>query len=278
MLVTLVLVLALYAAIIGGLVALIFVSPKWGIAGVVIGAIIAATTGSHLGGASTFLLRVAGARPLGDDHPLDTSVERLAQLADLPPPQLFLVDSETPNAFTVGLKRTTSRIAVTSGLLETLEPNELEAVLAHELSHVANRDAVVMTFASVPRAIGETMIAEEGVVFYLWWVVWWIGIPIWALGSLLTLALSRYREFAADRGSALLTGRPETLMSALEKLDAHGADIPSADVRDLGRVEALWIVATGGARLQLLSDHPPLAERLARLAEMAREQGRPVGP
>ena len=151
-------------------------------------------------------------------------------------------------------------------------------MLAHELSHVANRDAVVMTFASVPRAIGETMIGEEGVVFYVWWVVWWIGIPIWAIGSLLTLTLSRYREFAADRGSALLTGRPETLMSALEKLESHGAGIPSEDLRALGRVEALWIVATGGPRLQLLSDHPPLAKRLARLAEMAREQGRPVGP
>ena len=87
-------------------------------------------------------------------------------------------------------------------------------LLAHELAHVANRDAGVMTFAGVPRTLGETLIAEEGVVFYAWFFIWWLGIPIWALGSLITLTLSRYREFAADRGSAVLTGRPADMMSA----------------------------------------------------------------
>jgi heat shock protein HtpX len=275
---TLLLVVALYAALAAGVIALIVAWPKWGAVAVVVALVIIATTGSQFRGAATFLLRAAGARALGDDHALGVTVERLAQLADVPPPRLYVIESETPNAFTVGTRRGSSRIAVTSTLLDALEPNEIEAVLAHELSHVANRDAVVMTFASVPRAIGETMIAEEGVVFYIWWVVWWIGIPIWAIGSLLTLTLSRYREFAADRGSALLTGRPETLMSALEKLESHGAGIPAGDLRELGRVEALWIVATGGPRLQFLSDHPPLEKRLARLAEMAREQGRPIGP
>jgi heat shock protein HtpX len=274
---TLVLVVALYAALAAGVIALIVAWPMWGAVAVVVAVVIVVTTSSQFRGATAFLLRAAGARPLVDDHALGGSVERLAQLADVPPPRLYVIESETPNAFTVGTRRRSSRIAVTSAVLDALEPDEIEAVLGHELSHVANRDAVVMTFASVPRAIGETMIAEEGVVFYIWWVVWWIGIPIWAIGSLLTLTLSRYREFAADRGSALLTGRPETLMSALEKLESHGAGIPAGDLRELGRVEALWIVATGGPRLQFLSDHPPLEKRLARLGEMAREQGRPVG-
>ena len=166
---------------------------------------------------------------------------------------------------------------MTTGLPSDLVPHELEASLAHELAHVANRDAALMTRASVPRTLGETMIAEEGLVFYVWFFVWWFGILIWALGSLLTLALSRYREFAADRGSALLTGRPESLMSALVKLAGPDAAIPDADLRRLSRVESLWVVPNGKARFAVFSDHPPLERRFARLEAMAREMGRPVG-
>ena len=137
-------------------------------------------------------------------------------------------------------------------------------MLAHELSHVANRDAIVMTFASVPRAIGETMIGEEGVVFYIWWVVWWVGVPIWAIGSLLTLTLSRYREFAADRGSALThraaRDADERTREALESLPAPG--FPAEDLRQLGRVEsALDRLATGAVpRLQFLLRPSPARE------------------
>jgi heat shock protein HtpX len=275
---TMLLVIALYASIAAGVIVLIVLKRTWSVFVLVIAAgLIVATTG-HVRSASGFLLRAAGAQPLPLDHELGASAQRLAQLADVPSPRLYLVESGTPNAFTVGTSPRSSRIALTSALLDTLEPDEIEAVLAHELSHVANRDAVVMTFASVPRALGETMIGEQGAVFFIWWVVWWIGIPIWAIGSLLTLTLSRYREFAADRGSALLTGRPELLMSALEKLQAGGAAIPDDDLRNLSRVEALWIVASGGTRFRILSDHPPLEDRLARLAEMTRNQGRTVGP
>src|SRR5947208_3142426 len=139
--------------------------------------------------------------------------------------------------------------------------------------------AGVMTVASVPRTLGETLIAEEGLVFYVWFFIWWLGVPIWIFGTLLTLALSRYREYAADRGSALLTGRPAALMSALVKLDDRGAGIPADDLRALARVEALWVVPNGRRpRFSLFADHPPLEKRLARLAEMARVMGSAVGP
>lgn len=275
---TLLLVAALYVAIVLGFAAVILISLRWGVVAILIGCVVVRTAYGHVTGASGFLLRTAGARPLTDSRFPHQSLARLAALADIPTPELSLVDSSTPNAFTVGTRRRRSTIAVTSSLLEVLDHDELEAVLGHELSHIANRDAGVMTFASVPRILGETLIGEPGPVFLIWMFIWWIGIPIWALGSLLTVTLSRYREYTADRGAALLTGRPATLMSALEKLERGARGIPGADIRALGRVEALCIVSSGGSRLTLFRDHPPLKKRIARLAAMAREQGRAVDP
>jgi heat shock protein HtpX len=275
---TLLLVVALYAAIAVGFVAVIWISLKWGTVAVLIGCVVVVTALGHITGASGLLLRAAGAQPFSDSRFLRESVTRLAALADIPAPELSLVESSTPNAFTVGTRRRRSTIAVTSSLLELLEPEEVEAVLAHELSHIANRDASVMTFASVPRTLGETLIGEQSSMFFLWFFVWWVGLPLWAVGSLLTLTLSRYREYTADRGAALLTGRPETLMSALERLERGSRGIPATDLRAIGRVDALCIVSSGGARVALFRDHPPLEKRLARLAAIAREQGRTVGP
>jgi heat shock protein HtpX len=274
MAVTLLLVVALYAAIAVGLGWLISVSLEWGVVALVLGGFVVVAATGHITGASGLLLRAAGAEPFNDARFPRESLTRLAALADIPTPELYLLESSTPNAFTVGTRRRRSTIAVTSSLLDLLEADELEAVLAHELSHIANRDAAVMTFASVPRTLGETLIGEQSSMFYLWTLVWWIGIPLWAFGSLLTLTLSRYREYTADRGAALLTGRPETLMSALERVERGGRGIPATDIRAIGSVEALCIVSTGGGRLTLFRDHPPLEKRLARLAAMAREQGR----
>jgi heat shock protein HtpX len=276
MAVTLGLVLALYAAIVLVLGLLVVVlDTRWVAVVTIVALVVFATVAVHMDGASGLLLRASGAEPL-DDRTLTASLARLSQLAGLRPPSLSILETSTANAFTVGTRAQNSRIVVTSGLLDALDPAELEAVLAHELAHIANHDAAVMTFSSVPRMIGETMIGEQEPVSYIWTLVWWIGIPLWALGSVLTLALSRYREFAADRGSALLTGRPETLMSALEKLVEPDRRIPIDDLRLLGRVEALCIVASGGTRLTLFSDHPPLGKRLEQLSLLAREMGRPV--
>ena len=141
---------------------------------------------------------------------------------------------------------------MTRGLEASLTDDELDAVLAHELAHIANRDAVVMTAASVPRTIGTLLVGGEGPDLFVlvWLLLWPFGLPLIACGTLITLTISRYREFAADRGSALLTGAPEHLMSALERLS--GAErIPEQDLR-LAPVEALWIVPTQTRRFRLL--------------------------
>ena len=271
---------ALYLAIPALLVLLGYAEPTWSPFIVVITLVIVGATVARYRSASGLMLSATGADRVESDNEreLHSLLERLAGLADVVTPSVAVVDTAVANAFSVGVRRRDATVVVTTGLQRLLTPNELEAVLGHELTHVANRDAGVMTAMAVPRTIGETMIAEEGSAFYVWFVVWWIGIPLWALGTLLTLTLSRYREFAADRGAALLTGRPADLMSALVKLSGRDTEIPDDDLRRLSTVEALCVVANGGARFSLFSDHPPLAKRLARLAEMTRAQGEPVGP
>ena len=270
---------ALYAAIATGLVVLALVEPSWTPFIAALTFIVVATTVGKYRSASGLMLDAVGAEPASarDEPEAYAMLERLAALADAPTPGLAIVDSPTPNAFTVGVRRRTATVVVTDGLRKLLTKPELEAVLAHELSHVANRDAGVMTLAGVPRTLGETLIGEQGPIFYTWFFIWWLGVPVWALGSLFTLTLSRYREFAADRGSSLLTGRPADMMSALVKLTGEGASIPNSDLRKLARVEALWVVGTGRARLTFFSDHPPLEQRLARLEEMAQTMGAPDG-
>lgn len=272
-------VTALYCSIAAGLVVLAVVEPTWTPYIVVLTFVVVGTTIGRYRTAGGLMLDSVGAEPATtrDEPKLYAMLERLSALADVPVPSLSVVDSPTPNAFTVGVRRRNATIVVTNALEGLLSRAELEAVLGHELAHIANRDAGVMTLAGVPRTLGETLIGEEGVVFYTWFFIWWLGIPIWGLGSLITLTLSRYREFAADRGSSLLTGRPEDMMSALVKLTGSGASIPNTDLRKLARVEALWVVATGRARLAFFSDHPPLEQRLARLEKMAQTMGEPVG-
>jgi Zn-dependent protease with chaperone function len=137
---------------------------------------------------------------------------------------------------------------------------------------IAHRDAAVMTAVAVPRTLGEVIITgpSETWIGLLWLVIWPLGMVPFAIGSVLTLMVSRYREYAADRGSAILTGAPEQLMSALEKVSTHAAEIPHADLR---AANAFCIVSTEAQRFALFSDHPPLEKRLAALAEIARELG-----
>jgi heat shock protein HtpX len=267
----------LYLGILAGIVAL-FVTlpgrwPYWLVAAV---AILGWSAFAHYRSAESLLLRSVGAsRPTREESlDLHRRLERLAALAGLPPPGAAVVHSDVPNAFAVGLSPGRSVVAVTRGLEETLTDAELDAVLAHELAHIANRDAVVMTAASVPRTLGTLLVGGEGpdLFLYVWLLLWPFGIPLIALGTLITLTISRYREFAADRGSALLTGAPEHLMSALERLSGSER-IPEEDLR-LAAVEALWIVPTQTRRFRWLMDHPPLEERLAALAEIARDLGK----
>jgi len=188
----------------------------------------------------------------------------------VPAPDVVVAHSRAANALAVPTQGT-NLIVVTTELLRVLEPAEVEAVLAHEITHLANGDGKVMTFVGGPALAGSGLWhaddARGKIAFVL---VYW---PFWLLGLLLMRAVSRYREYTSDRGSALLTGAPEQLMSALTKLagkQAHG------DLRGGAAISALCVVESR-RRWGLLADHPPLDKRLARLAQMAREQGSPLG-
>ena len=274
MLLALVLLAAFYAGIAAGVLAIFWWQPGWLAYGlVVVIALVAAL--AHLHGSESLVLRSARARRRAViEHRLQRHLERLAALADVPVPRLAVVDTKTPNAFTVGITPGRTVVAVTEGLSHALNDRELEAVLAHELTHIANRDASVMTVVSFPRTLGQTLIGDDSLAVVVLFVVWPLGLPLWALGTLLTLTVSRYREYAADRGAALLTGAPEQLMSALRKLsDRH---IPSGDLRLQGAAEAFCIVPVRTPRFELFMDHPPLEKRLAALEELARSLGRPA--
>jgi heat shock protein HtpX len=199
-------------------------------------------------------------------------VARLCGLAGLPKPRVAVVDTELPDAFAAGRNPTRSTIAVTRGLVARLEPDELEAVLAHELSHIANRDGAVMTLASFPALSLRELLQEAS------WKAWVFGLPLMLLACLvyafstgLMLTVSRCREYSADRGAAIITGAPEQLMSALQKIAGTIPEIPQQDLRSVASMSAFFIVPP---KLRSLT-HPPLEKRLERLAEIAREIGKP---
>ena len=228
---------------------------------------------------------------------LHAMVERLCAMADLPKPKVAIIDTDMPNAFATGRSPKHAAVAVTSGLMRRLDPEEIEGVLAHELSHVANRDVLVMTLASF-FAMLAGLLTRFGLYagmfgggfgsnrnsndnnngIPVWLAVLVISIVVYAISWVLIRTLSRYREFAADRGSALITGAPEHLMSALQKISGQIAAIPSQDLRDVAAMNAFFIIPTTVKQKTavLFMDHPPLEQRLEKLAEIAREMGRPV--
>ena len=209
----------------------------------------------------------------GERAELQALVARVAAQADLPPPRVAIARSWAPNAFSVGLTEKRAVVAFTTELLRRdLTPGELEAVVAHELAHVANRDGVVMTFVSAPALLGSAMWQDDSwrgkIVFLLFY---W---PFFFVGLLTMWTLSRYREYIADRGAATITGAPEQLMSALQKLGGRPA---RGDLRGGLAVQALCILPArkrGWRRFELLGDHPPLEKRLERLEELSRELGK----
>jgi heat shock protein HtpX len=226
----------------------------------------------HVWSAPRLALRAAGARvlPPGDEPELQALVARLAAQADLRPPRVALVESGTPNAFAVGVRRNDAVVAVTTELLRRLDERELEAVVAHEVAHVANRDGLVMTLVAAFSTAGMAMLesgedrppAPVAFAFYS---------PIFVVGLLLQWTISRYREYAADRGAVLLTGAPEQLMSALQKLEGKPA---RGDLRGGPALSAFCIVSTQRHGFDAFADHPPLSKRLDALAGIARGLGR----
>lgn len=204
-------------------------------------------------------------------------VQRLAQQADLPMPRLAVMESEMPNAFATGRGPRHAVVAVTTGLLHQVPPRELEAVLAHEMTHIRNRDMTVMTMAGSFAAVAA-WIVQMGMWFGLWGedrerdngnafvVVLLVSMVVAFVSQLLVMALSRYREYAADRGAAILTGAPEDLASALLRITGAMQRIPTKDLREAQPMSALFFAAPSRESvLELFSDHPSTEKRIARL-------------
>ena len=227
---------------------------------------------------------------------LHDMVERLCAMSDLPKPRVAVVDTDVPNAFATGRNPKHAVVAVTTGLWRRLEPQEIEGVLAHELSHIANRDVLIMTIASF-FALLAALLTRIGLYagFFggfgggrssnnnnnavpVWLIVTLVSIVVYAISFVLIRTISRYREYAADRGSALITGAPEYLMSALQKISSQISLIPERDLREVAGMNAFFIIPARvkQAGAELFMDHPPLEKRLAALAEIARQMGRPV--
>jgi heat shock protein HtpX len=214
---------------------------------------------------------------------LHAMVERLCMQADLPKPKVAVIDTQMPNAFATGRNPKHSAVAVTTGLWQALEPREVEGVLAHELAHIANRDVLIMTLAS-SFAMLAGLLTRWGAFLGggrdrgnggapVWLIVLAVSILTYVLSFVLIRTISRYREYAADRGAAVITGAPEQLMSALQKISSGMARIPKGDLREAEALNAFFIIP---AAKELFATHPPLEKRLANLAQVAREMGRPV--
>jgi heat shock protein HtpX len=223
---------------------------------------------------------------------LHDMVERLCAMADLPKPRIAVIDTAVPNAFATGRNPRHAAVAVTSGLWERLDRREVEAVLAHELSHIANRDVAIMTIASFFAMLAAmlTRLGLYGGMFGgggdrrdnngppVWLIIFVVSMLTYALSFILIRTISRYREFSADRGAAVITGAPEYLMSALQKIASQMTLIPQRDLREMEGMNAFFIVPTNwrSSAAELFATHPPLEKRIARLAAIAREMGRPV--
>jgi heat shock protein HtpX len=234
-------------------------------------------------GSEIALKAAGGERVTAREHPdLHARVDRLAQQSNLPKPDVAVAPVETPNAFVAGRSRENATVCVTWGLLARLDDEELDAVLAHELAHVKHRDVALLT----------TVSALSTVAFLLVRNFWWFGdgdaggggdsgmswlfvvvlasFVVWVLSYLLIRALSRYREFAADRGAAAITGNPAALAGALRTIE--GTETPAEDLRASSGMAAMWIVPgfdDGGLDVRsLLSTHPPVEKRVERLQGM----------
>jgi heat shock protein HtpX len=240
-------------------------------------------------------LKAAGAKVVEADRApeLHEMIERLCAVADISKPRVAIIESDVPNAFATGRNQKHAAVAVTTGLWNRLEPKEIEGVLAHELSHIVNRDVLVMTVASFFAMIAAVLTRvglysgmfggmggnrDSNNSVPIWLVVLVVSVVTYFLSQILILAISRYREFAADRGSALITGAPEYLMSALQKIASGITQIPQQDLREVEGMNAFFIIPTNWRKRggELFMTHPPLEKRLAALAEISREMGRPV--
>ena len=222
---------------------------------------------------------------------LHAMIDRLCVLADMPKPRVGIADTDLPNAFATGRSPGHSAVVVTTGILKRLTAEELEGVLAHELSHVAHRDVLVMTVASSAGIVAGMLTrgAQYGAIFGgnrrdnnnglpVWLIVLVVSLITYAISFLLLKLLSRYRELSADRAGAYLTMKPEALASALQKITGEINTIPERDLRASQPMNAFFIApAVRGVSLRTLtSTHPTLEQRLEQLAKIRAELDRSV--
>lgn len=209
-------------------------------------------------------------------------VTRLCAIAGISRPRVAIADNKIPNAFATGRSPNNSVVAVTTGLLSMLTQEELEAVIAHELSHVKNRDVMIITMASLLSTVAFFVFRysfmlpmnrgkDRNQIAYI--LIPILAGGVWVISFLLIRALSRYREYSADRGSAILTGQPSQLASALMKISGTMERIPTTDLRDAEGMNAFFIIpaVSGSSILGLLSTHPSVEKRIAELKQIERE-------
>jgi heat shock protein HtpX len=225
-------------------------------------------------------LHAMGAREVSPQEApqLHAMVERLCVQANLPKPRVAVANTRMPNAFAIGRSPKKATVCATTGIMELLSPSELEGVMAHELTHVQNRDVLVMTIASFFATIAA-YIVQFGFFFGgggmgssdddspSMAVVILVSVVVYVISFLLLQALSRYREFAADRGAAVITGRPSALSAALMKISGTMERIPQRDLRASQELAAFYIFPPHAKQslMNLFSTHPPLEKRLAAL-------------
>ncbi|MFQ6143997.1 zinc metalloprotease HtpX [Streptomyces seoulensis] len=230
-----------------------------------------------------------------DEYPeLHAVVDRLCAMADMPKPVVAVSNVDMPNAFATGRNPDNAVVCVTTGLLRRLEPAELEGVLAHELSHVAHKDVAVITVASFLGVIAGLVVRfafyselfggrgrKDQNTVAVFAMVMAVSAAVYAISFLLIRALSRYRELAADRAAAQLTGRPSALASALTKVTGDIARIPSEDLRTAQAFNAFYFTPALGSEpgvARLFSTHPSLEQRLAQLGRISAELGETAAP
>ncbi|MFO7834979.1 MAG: zinc metalloprotease HtpX [Halohasta sp.] len=210
---------------------------------------------------------------------LHRTIERLSQQADLPKPQVAVADSQVPNAFATGRNQQNATVAVTNGLLRTLDQEELEGVLAHELAHIKNRDVMVMTIASFLSTLAFIVVRwgwlfggngrNQAPVY----VAILASLVVWVISFFLIRALSRYREYSADRGAASITGNPGALASALMSISGRMDKVPQDDLREQAEMNAFFIIPIRSGFIgKIASTHPPTEKRIEKLRELEREQ------
>jgi heat shock protein HtpX len=251
-----------------------------GVNGITVALIAGGLAAFQLFGSDKLALRAMGAREVtpAEAPELHAMIDRLCVQADLPKPKVAVAETRMPNAFALGRSPKSATVCATTGIMELLSPAELEGVMAHELTHVANRDVLVMTLASFFATIAA-YIVQFGFLFGgggddddnpSAMVLFLVSIGVYVVSFFLMQALSRYREFAADRGAALITGRPSALASALVRISSGMQRIPQRDLRATQELAAFYIFPPGAGKAigSLFATHPPMEKRIAALQRL----------